>query len=190
MLEVFPPVGHLELPRLRDSTNGGFPGDNVGMTRYAFVPAALAAVLAVVSGCGSGTSGSSGSGSRGLTVPDMSVNVIAHDPALAAAKVEAQKHWPEFVKSFRKDEPGLAHDVEISFRTRDGAYEGDWVMVTGIAGDNVTGKLASSPGNIEYVYGDEITVNRARVEDWIVSRGEKVEQGYFSHDAVMGAYGG
>src|SRR3954454_18686314 len=159
------------------------------MARYASLAAALAALI-VVSGCGGGTSGSAGSGARGLTVPDMSVNVMAHDPALAAAKVEAQKHWPEFVASFRKKQPGLSHDVVISFRAHDGTYEGDWVSVTGIEGENLTGKVASSPGDIDYVHGDEITVNRARVEDWIISRGGKVEQGYFSHDAVMGAYDG
>src|SRR3954451_8182287 len=161
------------------------------MTRYASVPAAVAAaVVVVLAGCGGGMSGSSGSGSRGLTVPDMSVHVMPHDPALAAAKVEAQKHWPEFVESFRKKQPGLSHDVVISFRAQDGSYEGDWVSVTGIEGENLTGKVASSPGDIEYVYGDEITVNRARVDDWIVSRGNKVELGYFSHDAIMGAYEG
>ncbi len=159
------------------------------MTRHIYVPAALG-VLVLLAGCGGGTSGSSGSGARGLTVPDMAINVIAHDPALAAAKVEAQRHWPEFVESFRKQPPGLEHDVVVDFRTRDGSYEGDWVMVTGIRGENVTGKLVSSPGDIEYVYGDELTVNRARVDDWVISRGNKVEQGYFSHDAVMGAYGG
>ncbi len=157
--------------------------------RLTYAPAVLA-VLVALSGCGGGAGGSSGSGSRGLTVPDMSVNVIAHDPALAAAKVEAQKHWPEFVESFRKQQPGLEHDVVVDFRTRDGSYEGDWVTVTGINGENLRGKLASSPGDIEYVYGDQITVNRARVEDWVISRGNEVEQGYFSHDAVMGAYGG
>src|SRR3954451_13054441 len=159
------------------------------MARYASLAAALAALI-VVSGCGGGTSGSAGAAARGLTVPDMSINVMAHDPALAAAKVEAQKHWPEFVASFRKQQPGLEHDVVVDFRARDGTFEGDWVTVTRIDGENVSGRLASSPGDIQYVYGDEITVNRARVDDWIVSRGNKVDLGYFSHDAIMGAYKG
>src|SRR4029077_20149471 len=117
------------------STGGRFSGENAGMARYVSAVAALTAAVVVLAGCGGGTSGSSGSGSRGLTVPDMNVNVIAHDPALAAAKVEAQKHWPEFVESFRKQQPGLSHDVVISFRARDGTYEGDWVTVTGIQGE-------------------------------------------------------
>src|SRR6476659_6632316 len=157
---------------------------------HASTTVALGAALVALSACAGGTSGGSGSGSRGLTVPDMNINVIAHDPALAAAKVEAQKHWPELVESFRKQPPGLTHDVLISVRAHDGTYEGDWVTVTRIDGENLTGTLASSPGDIEYVYGDEITVNRARVDDWLIQRGNKVEQGYFSHDAVMGAYGG
>src|SRR4051794_12125248 len=158
------------------------------MARCASLAAALAALVVVMSGCGGGTSGSSGSGARGLTLPDMSINVMAHDPALAAAKVEAQKHWPEFAASFHKQQPGLEHDVVVDFRARDGTFEGDWVTVTGIDGETVTGRLASSPGDIQYVYGDEITVNRARVGDWIVSRGKEVELGYFSHAALMGAY--
>jgi uncharacterized protein YegJ (DUF2314 family) len=157
--------------------------------RRAYVTAALAAAVVVLAGCGGSSSSSSAAGVRGLTVPDRSVNVMANDPALAAAKVEAQKHWPEFVESFRRHPTGLEHDVIVNFRRPDGTIEGDWVHVTMINGENLTGKLVSEPGEIDYVYGDRITVNRARVEDWFISRGNKVQQGYFSHDAVMGVYG-
>jgi uncharacterized protein YegJ (DUF2314 family) len=161
----------------------------MGVMQRAYVTAGLAAGLVVLAGCGGSSSSSSDAAVRGLTVPDKTVNVMANDPALAAAKVEAQKHWPEFVESFRAHPPGLEHDVIVNFRRTDGTFEGDWVHVTKINGETVTGKLASEPGDIDYVYGDRITVNRARVEDWFISRGNKVQKGYFAHDAVMGVYG-
>jgi uncharacterized protein YegJ (DUF2314 family) len=167
----------------------GRAAENDGVMRglvAALVPAVLLVVLA---GCGGGSGDSSAAGTRGLTLPDRSVNVMANDPALAAAKVQAQEHWPEFVDSFRKHPPGLEHDVIVNFRRPDGTFEGDWLQVTKIDGENLTGKLVSEPGEISYVYGDTITVNRARVEDWFISEGNKVEQGYFSHDATMGVYG-
>jgi uncharacterized protein YegJ (DUF2314 family) len=139
----------------------------------------------VVAGCGSSSSGEAGGD---FSTP--AINVPEHDAGRAAAQVEAQRHWQEFVDSFRSKPTGLDHNVIVRFQTRDGGFEADWVTVTAIGEDDVTGTIASDPENIGYAYGDKVTVNRARVEDWVISRGKKVVKGYFSHDAVMGVYGG
>ena len=150
---------------------------------------ALVAALLVVAGCGGGGSGAPAA--EGVTLPDRSINVSEHDPGLVAAKVEADKHWPEFVESFGKRPAGLSHEVLVKFRSPDGQVERDWVTVTAIGENSVTGTLASDPETeIGYAYGDEVTVNRGLVDDWVIALGNKVEHGYFSHDAVMGVYGG
>ena len=147
--------------------------------------ARLAAAVAVVAGGAVGAPGCGGSGDAG----DANVvSVRANDPAIAAAQAEAQRRWPEFVASFRKGDPALRNAVKVAFPTAGGSAEHMWVQVTAIRGDSVSGTLANEPvGDVGYAFGDRVAVEKRRVEDWLVTRGDDVVLGGFSLEAVEDA---
>ena len=56
-----------------------------------------------------------------------------------------------------------------------------WVNVTEIDGDAVEGTIANEPvGDLGVAEGDEVSLERDDVQDWVVMRGDKVVLGGFS----------
>jgi uncharacterized protein YegJ (DUF2314 family) len=112
--------------------------------------------------------------------PDLTVAVEDDDAEMTAAQLEACERWPEFVQAFEKRKPMQGFAVKVPFREAK-EQEWMWVEVTRIDGDQIQGKLANQPELIRHVkLGDEVTVPRADVADWIYSAGERMVGGFTS----------
>lgn len=97
----------------------------------------------------------------------------ADDPELAAARREAHAHWGEFVAQLSQHAPHTAYAVKVPFPVRGGGAEHMWVQVSRIEGEKVVGVLDNEPDHdVGVRCGDQVTVRKADVEDWIVGKGE------------------
>jgi uncharacterized protein YegJ (DUF2314 family) len=158
---------------------------NATVERFAGLLAGVAAGLVIVLafGCsGNDDGGNSGSGDTNI------VGVPGDDPGVAAAQAEAQRRWSEFAHSFAHRSPGTDYGIKVSFPTPDASHEHVWIKVESIKGRAITGTIANDPvAPIGHVYGDRVTVDRARAEDWLISQGSSIVEGGFSRGAVTGS---
>lgn len=100
------------------------------------------------------------------------VALIADDDAeLNAASAEAVERFGEFLTRFEYRRPSDTFAVKVPF-TDDYGREYMWVMVTGVDGEYLIGKLDNRPAYIRSITaGQVVRVPRRGLTDWLVVRG-------------------
>ncbi|MBM3753870.1 MAG: DUF2314 domain-containing protein [Acidobacteria bacterium] len=109
-------------------------------------------------------------------------NMHIDDSDFAAARAEARRRWPEFVRAFRAHE-GKAFIVKASV-TRGKFTEHIWIDVVSEHEGAITGRLANEPFELEGLkLGSTVSISAGDIDDWrFVFDGEI--HGYFTQAAV------
>ena len=89
----------------------------------------------------------------------------SNDPELAAAKREAQKHWPMFRDKFTSTASKSEFSIKVPFS--DGEHtEHMWLEVNSIDGEEIKGTISNTPDVLKNLKaGQTVKVPRAEVED-------------------------
>ncbi len=88
------------------------------------------------------------------------------DPEIAAAKSEAQKHWPMFRDKFASAQSKSDFSIKVPF-SEGGQTEHMWLEVNSIDGEEISGTLSNTPDVLKNMrQGQTIEVPRSDVEDW------------------------
>lgn len=104
------------------------------------------------------------------------------DPAMAAAREEARKRWPEFVKAFRERE-GKDFVVKAPI-TRGEVTEHIWIIVVFEDDKRVGGRLANEPFELAGLkLGSAVEVSLDVIDDWHFTHGGKSRGGFYK--AIM-----
>ena len=102
---------------------------------------------------------------------DKVVSLSANDASLMACKDKAQKELQyliDFMDDHEKDDELFRYAVKADF-VEDGHSEHMWVQVDEFKDGHFFGRLANEPNTIKKIkYGDNVTVKREDVEDWIL----------------------
>ena len=115
--------------------------------------------------------------------PSRVSRVTTANEELQAAAKEAQQSLPGFIDELKKAPAGVRFAVKGSFKT-DSGPEYMWVKDPTYKNGEFTGILDQRP----MVYkgakgGDEVTVKKADVFDWLIVEGDKV-RGRFTEDVL------
>lgn len=102
---------------------------------------------------------------------DQVARLAANDDSLKACKDKAQKELPyliDFMNDHEKDDELFRYAVKADFVEGDNS-EHMWVQVNEFKDGHFFGRLANEPNTIKEIkYGDNVTVKRENVEDWIL----------------------
>lgn len=113
------------------------------------------------------------------------VSARGGDEALAQAKAEAQRRWPEFVAGWNARRGDEKCAVKCSFR--DGKrVEHLWIEVHRIDDDSVTGVLGNDPQHVRNLQPrQQVTIPVADIEDWLIADKSGRMLGGFSVNALL-----
>jgi uncharacterized protein YegJ (DUF2314 family) len=129
------------------------------------------------SSIGAAGHGSPASGGAQTDIKDTVIAYSTRDEAMNAAKAMGRKSMPRFEKMWADHTPGT-YSVKIPL-TQNGRTEHIWMQIDGFWDNMVIGRLANKPVNgTQYKMGQNMTVPKSDVEDWMVRDG----------DAIWGAY--
>ena len=107
------------------------------------------------------------------------VETAQDDPRIAAATAEAKRRYSEFLAAYQNRAGKTGFAVKRAFPVRAGGTEAMWVLVTSMAGNNVTGTIDDQPMfNIGHKEGDSVTLSPDQVEDWV----------YMDHGQMVGGF--
>jgi uncharacterized protein YegJ (DUF2314 family) len=113
-------------------------------------------------------------------------NVVAYstqDKAMLAAKAEGRRTMPRFEKMWADSAPGT-YSVKFPL-TQNGATEHIWLQVDGFQDDMIVGRLANEPVNgAKYRRGQDMSVAKSDVEDWMVRDGNAIWGAYSARVAL------
>lgn len=112
------------------------------------------------------------------------ITVDNKDPALAAARNEARKRWPEFVKAFRARE-GENFMIKAPISSGE-VTEHIWITVVYEEDNRIGGRLANEPYDLAGLkLGSPVEVSLDEIDDWEYTIEGKAH-GYFTKAAVEG----
>jgi uncharacterized protein YegJ (DUF2314 family) len=116
----------------------------------------------------------------------MKSNVVAYskqDKAMQAAKAEGRRTMPRFEKMWADSAPGT-YSVKFPL-TQNGATEHIWLQVDRFQDGAVVGRLANVPVNgTKYQRGQNMSVPKSEVEDWMVRDGNSIWGAYSARVAL------
>jgi uncharacterized protein YegJ (DUF2314 family) len=113
------------------------------------------------------------------------VNVEDGD-AIAAAKAEARRRWPEFISHFQAHTPeGLASLVKAAFTADSGEVEHMWIIPTAVTQQDCSGTLMNSPFYCTHLkQKDQVTVQLEDISDWIFRAADGQPVGNFTGPVI------
>jgi uncharacterized protein YegJ (DUF2314 family) len=107
------------------------------------------------------------------------VSMEAGDPAMEAAVAEARRTLDDFIRKLATPQPDADYMVKAPFPTDDGNVEHMWIGALKYTDQGFTGKLANQPASIKAMkMGDELTVKRSDVTDWVILTPSGQEGGF------------
>jgi uncharacterized protein YegJ (DUF2314 family) len=118
-------------------------------------------------------------------IDDPTVSTRGGDEALAAAKAEAQRRWPEFVAAWHARTPGQHCAVKAQFRDGD-RVEHLWVEVRQIGKDSISGTLGNDPQHVRNIKAEQpVTIPLADIQDWLIAEKGASMLGGFSVNTLL-----
>ena len=107
------------------------------------------------------------------------VKSAADDPELLAAEARAKKELDSFIARLTAPKQDEHFAIKIALPTPDGSFEHIWVADVTYSGGKFQGVIANEPVNLpDYKVDSKVTVDKAKVEDWMIEKNGKFEGGY------------
>ena len=118
---------------------------------------------------------------------DESAPVVFNDGSLDEGIKEANASFPLFLKVLREGVGIMNASLKMAFpHDEPGEVEHIWIENLQFIGDELHGKVANDPINVQYLkYGDEVTVVSERVSDWRYSKDGLIYGGWSMYDALL-----
>jgi uncharacterized protein YegJ (DUF2314 family) len=117
---------------------------------------------------------------RGGERGDLVTTVSADDSKVNAAIAQAQATLPVFWTRYDARDPAASEfRIKAKLSTPHGGVEHIWVDVTGHDPAGARGTLANDPEDLGALkFGSPVTVEPARISDWMYLKGGKIYGGY------------
>lgn len=111
-------------------------------------------------------------------VDDGVVDFDKDDATMNAAMDQARATFGQFEENWQREEVGVV-SLKFKMETSAGEYEYIWFEPSEITASSVTGTCSNDPRDIPgLAFGDERTVDRSKVADWMIMENGKCYGGY------------